>query len=143
MGSDKSHFNVSVGSDGQSHKTASTNRNLFEEKGEPKWYRTEVLLLTSLMPYCWAKPAHKFHTHHTVSYMSIYTHRHTTQYHIVPHTLHHTVTQTFTPQRVRNDNLLKNHIIISFVKLHPSYIPPPSTPCPPPPPPPSSLSKSR
>ena len=32
MGSDKSHFNVSVGSDGQSHKTVSTNHNLFEEK---------------------------------------------------------------------------------------------------------------
>ena len=36
MGSDESHFNVSVGSDGQSHKTVSTNHNLFEEKGEPK-----------------------------------------------------------------------------------------------------------
>ena len=34
MGSDESHFNVSVGSDGQSHKTVSTNHNLFEEKGE-------------------------------------------------------------------------------------------------------------
>ena len=42
MGSDQSHFNVSVGSDGQSHKTMSTNHNLSEEKGEPKWYRTEV-----------------------------------------------------------------------------------------------------
>ena len=31
------------GSDGQSHKTVSTNHNLFEEKGEPKRYRTEVL----------------------------------------------------------------------------------------------------
>ena len=41
MGSDESHFNVSVGSDGQSHKTVSTNHNLFEEKGEPKRYRTE------------------------------------------------------------------------------------------------------
>ena len=51
MGSDESHFNVSVGRDGQSHKTASTNHNLFEEKGEPKRYRTEVLLLTSLTPY--------------------------------------------------------------------------------------------
>ena len=50
--SDESHFNVSVGiSDGQSHKTVSTNHNLFEEKGEPKWYRTEVLPLTSLTPY--------------------------------------------------------------------------------------------
>ena len=51
MGSDESHFNVSVGSDGQSHKTVSTDHNLFEEKGEPKRYRTEVLPLTSLTPY--------------------------------------------------------------------------------------------
>ena len=51
MGSDESHFHVSVGSDGQSHKTVSTNHNLFEEKGEPKRYRTEVLPLTSLTPY--------------------------------------------------------------------------------------------
>ena len=48
MGSDESHFNVSVGSDGQSHKTVPTNHNLFEEKGEPKRYRTEVFPLTSL-----------------------------------------------------------------------------------------------
>ena len=39
MGSDESHFNVSVGSDGQSHRTVSTNHNLSEEKGEPKRYR--------------------------------------------------------------------------------------------------------
>ena len=52
MGSDEKHFNVSVGSaDGQSHKTVSTDHNFFEEKGEPKRYRTEVLPLTSLMPY--------------------------------------------------------------------------------------------
>ena len=51
MGSDESHLNVSVGIDGQSHKTVSTNHNLFEEKGEPKLYRTEVLLITSLTPY--------------------------------------------------------------------------------------------
>ena len=51
VGSDESHFNVSVGSDGQSPKTVSTNHNLFEEKGEPKRYRTEVLPLTSLTPY--------------------------------------------------------------------------------------------
>ena len=30
----------------------------FEEKGEPKRYRTEVLPLTSLTPYRLAKPAH-------------------------------------------------------------------------------------
>ena len=51
MGSDESHFNVSVGSDGQSHKTVSTNHNLSEAKGEPKRYRTEVLPLTSLTSY--------------------------------------------------------------------------------------------
>ena len=51
MGSDESHFNVSVGSEGQSQKTVSTNHNLFEEKGKLKRYRTEVLLLTSLTPY--------------------------------------------------------------------------------------------
>ena len=51
MGSGESHFNVSVGSDGQSHKTVSTNHNLFEEKGEPKRYRTEVIPLTSLTHY--------------------------------------------------------------------------------------------
>ena len=50
-GSDESHFNVSVGSDGQSHRTVSTNHNPFEEKGEPKRYRTEVLPLTNLTPY--------------------------------------------------------------------------------------------
>ena len=33
MGRGESHFNVSEGSDEQSHKTVSTNRNLFEEKG--------------------------------------------------------------------------------------------------------------
>ena len=52
IGSDVSHFNVSVGSDGQSHKTVSTYHNLFEEKREPERYRTEVLPLTSLTPYC-------------------------------------------------------------------------------------------
>ena len=39
---DERHFNVSVGSDGQSHRTVSTNHNLF---------RTEALPLTSLTPY--------------------------------------------------------------------------------------------
>ena len=58
MGSDESHFNVSVGSDGQSHKTVSTNHNVFEERGEPKRYQTKVLLLTSPTPYCYDKPAH-------------------------------------------------------------------------------------
>ena len=50
MGSDESHFNVSVGSHEQSHKTVSRNHKLLEEKGEPKRYRTQVLPLTSLTP---------------------------------------------------------------------------------------------
>ena len=51
MGSDESHFDVSVGSDRQSHKTMSTNHNLSEEKREPKRNRAEALLLTCLTPY--------------------------------------------------------------------------------------------
>ena len=51
MDSGETHFNVSIGSDGQSHKTVSTKNNLFEEKGEPKRHRTEVLPLTNLTPY--------------------------------------------------------------------------------------------
>ena len=52
MGSDESHFNVSVGSDGQSHKTVSTNHNLFEEKGErtgiePRSFRLPAQRLTA------------------------------------------------------------------------------------------------
>ena len=74
MGSDGSHFNVSVGSDRQSHKTMSTNHNLFEEKGEPKRYRTKVLPLTSLTPYHYAKLAHEIipvsqvFPHHTLAH---------------------------------------------------------------------------
>ena len=56
MGSEESHFNVSVGSDGQSHRTVPTNHSLSEEKGEPKRYRTEVLPLTSLTSYQHSKP---------------------------------------------------------------------------------------
>ena len=47
MSSEESHFNVSVGNDGQSPQTTAFP----EEKGEPKQYRTEVLPLTSLPPY--------------------------------------------------------------------------------------------
>ena len=75
MGSDESNFNVSVGSDGQSHKTVSTHHNLFEEKGEPKRYRTEVLPLTNLTPYRYAKPAHeRAHASGGVYVPCIYSH---------------------------------------------------------------------
>ena len=49
MDSDERHFNVSlIVRDKVTNKTMSTNQNLFEEKGKPKRYRTDVLLLTSL-----------------------------------------------------------------------------------------------
>ena len=52
MGSDESHFNVSlIVRDKVTIKMVSTNYNLFEEKGEPKRNRAEALLLTSLTPY--------------------------------------------------------------------------------------------
>ena len=52
MGSDESHFNVSlIVRDKVTIKTVSTTHNLFEEKGEPKQNRAEALLLTSLTPY--------------------------------------------------------------------------------------------
>ena len=43
--------------EGRSHKTVSTDHNLSKEKGEPKRNRAQALLLTSLTPYRWAKPA--------------------------------------------------------------------------------------
>ena len=50
MGSDESHFNVSlVVRDKVTRQCPQTTT--FEEKGEPKRYRTEVLPLTSLPPY--------------------------------------------------------------------------------------------
>ena len=50
MGSDESHFNVSlIVRDKVTRQCPQTTT--FEEKGEPKWIRTEVLLLTSLTPY--------------------------------------------------------------------------------------------
>ena len=44
MGSDESHFNVSVGRDGQITRQC-PQTTIFEEKGEPKRCRTEVLPL--------------------------------------------------------------------------------------------------
>ena len=37
--------------EGQSHKTVSTNHNLFEDRGELKRYRTEASLVASVTPY--------------------------------------------------------------------------------------------
>ena len=51
MGSDESHFNISLIVTQLCHKSVSTNHNLFKEKGEPKQIRTKVPLLTSLTPY--------------------------------------------------------------------------------------------
>ena len=50
MGSDESQFNVSlIVRDKVTRQCPQTTT--FEEKGEPKRYRTEVLPLTSLPPY--------------------------------------------------------------------------------------------
>ena len=50
MGSDESHFNVSlIVKDKVTRQCPKTTT--FEEKGEPKRIRTEVPLLTSLTPY--------------------------------------------------------------------------------------------
>ena len=58
VGSDESRFNVLViVRDEVTRQCLQTTP--FEEKGEPKRIRTKVLLLTSLTPYRWAKPAHR------------------------------------------------------------------------------------
>ena len=57
MGSDESHFNVSlIVKDKVTRQCPQTTT--FEDKREPKQNRTEALLLTSLTPYRWAKPTH-------------------------------------------------------------------------------------
>ena len=65
MGSDESHFNVSlILRDKVKRQCPQTT--IFEEEREPKRIRTEVLLLISLTPYRYAKPAlitiHLFYT---------------------------------------------------------------------------------
>ena len=57
MGSDESHFNVSlIVRDKVTIQCPETTT--FEVKGEPKRIRTEVPLLTSLTTYRYTKPAH-------------------------------------------------------------------------------------
>ena len=54
VGSDESHFNVSlIVRDKVTRQCPQTTT--FEEKGQPKRIRTEVLPLASLTPYRWAK----------------------------------------------------------------------------------------
>ena len=52
MGSDDSHFNVSLIVRDKVTKTVFTDHNLFEERGKTKQNLTNVLLLTSLSLYC-------------------------------------------------------------------------------------------
>ena len=50
MGSDENHFNVSLTvKDTVTRQCRQTTT--FDEKGEPKWIRTEFPLLTSVTPY--------------------------------------------------------------------------------------------
>ena len=58
MGSDESHFKVSLIVRDKFTRQVSTSHSLFEEKGELKRNRAEALLLTSLTPYRWATPTH-------------------------------------------------------------------------------------
>ena len=51
MGSYESHFNVSLIARDKVTRQCQQTTTFLEEKGEPKWKRTEVLLLTSLMLY--------------------------------------------------------------------------------------------
>ena len=51
MGSDESRFNVSLVARDKVTRQCLQKNTTFEEKGEPKRYRTEVLPLTSLPPY--------------------------------------------------------------------------------------------
>ena len=57
MGSDESHFNVPLIVRDKVTRQC-PQATTFEEKGEPKRNRTEVLLLTSLTLYLKAKSAH-------------------------------------------------------------------------------------
>ena len=56
MGSGESHSHVSITVKGKVARPC-PQITLFEERGEPKHDRTEVLALTSLTPYRWDKPA--------------------------------------------------------------------------------------
>ena len=51
IGSDESHFNVSLTVRNKVTRQC-PQTTTFEEKGDPKRIRTEVPLLTSLTPYC-------------------------------------------------------------------------------------------
>ena len=57
MGSDESHFSVSlIVRDKVTRRCPQTTT--FEARGKPKRNRADALLLSSLTPYRWAKPAH-------------------------------------------------------------------------------------
>ena len=50
MDSDESHFDVLLIARDKVARQCPQNHNTFEEKGEPKRYRTEVFLLTTYQP---------------------------------------------------------------------------------------------
>ena len=60
MDSDESHLRSFIYYEGSAKSQRQCPQTTtFEERGEPKRNRTEVVLLTSLAPYHLAKPAHK------------------------------------------------------------------------------------
>ena len=62
-------FNVSLIVKDKVTRQCLAQTTTFEEKEDPKQIRTEVLLLTSLTPYRYAKPAHT----PTLETMELYT----------------------------------------------------------------------
>ena len=55
LGSNESHFNVSLIVTDKVTRQCPQTTIFFKSKGEPRWNRAEALLLTSLTPYRWAK----------------------------------------------------------------------------------------
>ena len=69
VGSDESHFTVSLIVRDKVTRQRPQTTTFFQEKGEPQWNQTEALLFISLTPYRWAKLAH----HHPVCLQLAYT----------------------------------------------------------------------
>ena len=58
MGNDESHCSVSLIMRDKVTRQCPQTTTFFKERGQPKRNLAEAVLLTSLMPYRWAKPAH-------------------------------------------------------------------------------------
>ena len=91
MGSDESHFNVSVWCDGQSHKTVSTNHNPFKRKEsrrgiEPRSFRLPALPLGQTDSR--SRPQHRSPSYNRTGWLGVK--------HQLTYLLHHRSPQVFT-----------------------------------------------